>query len=90
MDNTAKSAATYIGAGLALASVAAKVVRRTIVSPKPPVAKKKSHTVEIGAGLPSLQDPYFWMRDDEKKDEEILSHLRVQMKYKHTASFFEP
>ena len=30
-------------------------------------------------------DPYFWMRDDERKDENVLGHLRAENAHTKTA-----
>ena len=57
----------------------------------PPVAKRVPHTVKFGrvAGENrgpnpmepvELQDDYFWIRDDTRKDEEILGLLRDENK----------
>ena len=58
----------------------------------PPVAKRVPHTVKFGrvAGENrgpnpmepvELQDDYFWIRDDTRKDEEILGLLRDENEY---------
>lgn len=28
-----------------------------------------------------IEDPYFWMRDDERKDRQIITHLNRENKY---------
>ena len=35
-----------------------------------------------------LPDDFFWMRDDKRKDEDVLSHLRLENEY--TASVMKP
>lgn len=59
----------------------------------PPNPLRQSHTVLFGAVEgedrgsnpmnPPLKrdDPYFWMRDDERKDERVLAHLREEAAY---------
>ena len=52
------------------------------MSPKtmqPPVAKQVPKTLEIHGH--QRQDPYFWMRDDDRNDPEILAHLRAETAY---------
>ena len=46
---------------------------------KPPVAKKVAH--EMVAHGDTRIDDYYWMRDDERKDPEILSHLEAENAY---------
>jgi len=70
----------------------------------PPPAEKIQHTISFGAvtgenrgddaaeALKFLDDPYFWMRDDERKDERVLSRLRLENEYakeatKHLTAF---
>ena len=60
---------------------------------KPPVAKKKPHHVPFGTvegedrgaeAMPyqlSMADDYFWMRDDSRKDPEVIGHLRAENEY---------
>ncbi|MCU0674611.1 MAG: oligopeptidase B, partial [Myxococcota bacterium] len=43
---------------------------------RPPVAKQVPH--ELRAHDQVRQDPYYWMRDDDRDDEEILAHLRAE------------
>ncbi len=49
-------------------------------SPKPPVAAKKPHVVKapFGAGR---QDPYYWLRDDTRKNPEMLTYLAAENAY---------
>lgn len=54
--------------------------------PRPPVAKQVPH--ELRAHDQVRQDPYYWMRDDDRDDEEILAHLRAENDY--TAAMLEP
>lgn len=53
---------------------------------RPPVAKQVPH--ELRAHGQVRQDPYYWMRDDDRDDEEILAHLRAENEY--TAATLAP
>jgi oligopeptidase B len=58
-----------------------------------PIAPQKPHQVAFGAvegenrgekpflPLRYRDDPWFWLRDDERKNEEVLSHLRSENAY---------
>jgi len=46
---------------------------------KPPVAKREPHTVTHHGT--EIVDPYYWMRDDTRKNEEVLAHLRAENAY---------
>ena len=61
---------------------------------KPPVAAKRPHHVPFGAvegaddrgdgAMPyslSMVDDYFWLRDDTRKDKDILAHLDAENAY---------
>lgn len=57
---------------------------------KPPIAKKIPHEMEIHGD--TRIDNYYWMRDDERKDPEILAHLEAENEYlkskmAHTETF---
>jgi oligopeptidase B len=43
---------------------------------KPPIATKKPHVVESPNG--DRDDPYYWLRDDERADPEMLAHLNAE------------
>ncbi|RYZ65160.1 MAG: S9 family peptidase, partial [Proteobacteria bacterium] len=43
---------------------------------KPPVAAKKAHTVTSPHG--DREDPYYWLRDDPRQNEEMLGYLRAE------------
>ena len=43
---------------------------------QPPKAIKKPYKVDSPLGH-KRDDPYYWLRDDERKDPEILAHLKV-------------
>jgi len=59
----------------------------------PPVAAQRPHEVPFGAvegegrGAKAMatpikrEDPWFWLRDDERKSEEVLAHLRAENAY---------
>ncbi len=48
-------------------------------TPHPPVAKTVPH--ELRAHGQVRQDPYYWMRDDDRDDPEILAHLQAETDY---------
>ncbi|KZN44258.1 S9 family peptidase [Pseudoalteromonas luteoviolacea] len=45
----------------------------------PPVAKKVPHNMEIHGH--QRTDNYYWMRDDKRQNEEVLSHLKAENSY---------
>jgi oligopeptidase B len=59
----------------------------------PPIAERRPHDVIFGAvegenrGAKPFQqqrkrnDPWFWLRSDDRKNEEVLSHLRAENAY---------
>jgi oligopeptidase B len=61
----------------AVAVVAASQARAE--GPKPPVAAKKPH--EIAAPGGTRQDEYYWLRDDTRKDPEMLAYLAAENAY---------
>ena len=50
-----------------------------IVSPKPPVSKKVSHVLKTHDD--EREDNYYWIRDDERKDPEVLAYLNEENDY---------
>lgn len=48
--------------------------------PQPPVAAKKPHEVKAPFGA-VRQDPYYWLRDDTRKDPEMLAYLNAENAY---------
>jgi oligopeptidase B len=46
---------------------------------KPPVAEPKAHTVASPHG--ERQDPYYWLRDDERTNAQVLSYLNAENAY---------
>ncbi|MCP4501375.1 MAG: S9 family peptidase [Deltaproteobacteria bacterium] len=51
--------------------------------PVPPRAKKVPHVHKMHGY--SRSDPYFWLRDDEREDEEVLQYLRDENAYAENA-----
>jgi oligopeptidase B len=47
-------------------------------APTPPVAAQKPHTVK---GLQERNDPYYWLRDDTRKNPEMLGYLKAENAY---------
>ncbi len=47
--------------------------------PKPPVAEKHPHDVSSPNG--SRNDPYYWLRDDTRKDKDVLAYLTAENGY---------
>ncbi len=52
------------------------------LEPTPPIARKEPHKMTIHDD--TRIDNYYWMRDDERKDPEILTHLEAENAYKET------
>ncbi|MCW4463749.1 S9 family peptidase [Sphingomonas sp. BT-65] len=49
-------------------------------TPKPPVAAKKPHQVKAPFGA-SREDEYYWLRDDTRKNAEMLAYLKAENAY---------
>ncbi|PKP89395.1 MAG: oligopeptidase B, partial [Alphaproteobacteria bacterium HGW-Alphaproteobacteria-16] len=49
-------------------------------TPKPPVAAKKPHVVKAPFGA-ERQDEYYWLRDDTRKNPEMLAYLNAENAY---------
>ena len=49
-------------------------------SPAPPVAARKPHTVTAPHGA-ARQDEYYWLRDDTRKNPEMLAYLKAENAY---------
>ena len=47
-------------------------------APTPPVAAQRPHTVE---GPQDRNDPYYWLRDDTRKNAEMLAYLKAENAY---------
>lgn len=54
-----------------------------IEMPNPPMAEQRNHTVEAPAG--NRIDPWYWLRDDERKDEDVIAYLNAENDYKEKA-----
>jgi oligopeptidase B len=61
---------------LALAAPAATLAQ----TPAPPVAPQKPSSVKGPDGL-SRNDPYYWLRDDTRKNPEMLAYLKAENAY---------
>jgi oligopeptidase B len=48
--------------------------------PTPPVAKLEPHAVTSPFGV--RNDPYYWLRDDERADPEVLAYLKEENAYR--------
>ena len=49
-------------------------------APRPPVAAMKPHEVKSPQG--TRVDEYFWLRDDTRKDPQMLAYLSAENAYK--------
>jgi len=49
-------------------------------APTPPVAAKKPHQVKAPFGA-TREDEYYWLRDDTRKNEEMLAYLKAENAY---------
>ncbi|HEY5948010.1 MAG TPA: S9 family peptidase [Kofleriaceae bacterium] len=47
--------------------------------PKPPVAEQRAH--EIASPNGNRNDPYYWLRDDARKDPAVLAYLAAENQY---------
>ncbi|HEX8307771.1 MAG TPA: S9 family peptidase [Allosphingosinicella sp.] len=52
--------------------------------PQPPVAAKKSHQIKGPGGI-VRDDPYYWLRDDTRKNPEMLAYLNAENAYADSA-----
>ena len=50
------------------------------IGPVPPVAAQKPHVVQGPDGL-VRSDEFYWLRDDTRKDPEVLAHLKAENAY---------
>lgn len=60
------------------AVVAAIPVQSFAADPVPPVAEQKPHVVK---GPKDRNDPYYWLRDDSRKDAKMLAYLNAENAY---------
>ena len=58
---------------------AVAIVEEVQVNVLPPVAEKRPHTVSAPAG--DREDPYYWMRDDERADPDVIKWLDGENEY---------
>ena len=47
--------------------------------PAPPRPERRPHEVHAPAGTRS--DPYYWLRDDDREDPDVLAHLEAENRY---------
>src|SRR4051794_32571084 len=47
--------------------------------PYAPVAEPRAHTITSPSG--NREDPYYWLRDDTRKDPAVLGYLTAEAKY---------
>ena len=65
---------------IAVAAFAAMPALHAQSAPAPPVAAQKPHIVK---GPLDRNDPYYWLRDDTRKDPEVLAYLNAENAYAH-------
>ena len=63
-----------------LASLLLAVTASAAEMPQPPTVAKKPHEVTTPFGA-SRNDPYYWLRDDTRKNEEMLAYLKAENAY---------
>lgn len=63
---------------ISLATTAAPALAQE--APKPPVAAKKPHQVKAPFGA-TREDEYYWLRDDTRKNPEMLAYLKAENAY---------
>ena len=63
-----------------LAGAAAAPLFAQTSAPTPPVAAKKPYTVKSPFGA-TREDPYYWLRDDTRKNPEMLGYLAAENAY---------
>ena len=51
---------------------------------QPPKAEKRPKTLQDPHGQ-ERQDPYYWMRDDDREDPAVLAHLEAENAYTKAA-----
>lgn len=51
--------------------------------PNPPMAEQRDFVVEAPAG--DRVDPWYWLRDDQRKDEQVIAYLEAENDYKEAA-----
>jgi len=56
-----------------------KLAAETAPALMPPVAEQRPHVVSAPAG--DREDPWYWLRDDERQDEDVLAYLTAENDY---------
>ncbi|HYW16662.1 MAG TPA: S9 family peptidase [Allosphingosinicella sp.] len=69
---------------LGLAALMLPFVAFAQALPAPPVAVKKPHQVKGPGGI-VRDDPYYWLRDDTRKNPEMLAYLNAENAYADSA-----
>ncbi|MGY4398749.1 oligopeptidase B [Sphingomonas sp. UYAg733] len=66
-------------------SLAAAITSPAIAqdAPKPPIAAKKPHEIKAPFGA-TRQDEYYWLRDDTRKNPDMLAYLAAENSYADT------
>ncbi|NIJ67445.1 oligopeptidase B [Sphingomonas leidyi] len=63
-----------------LSTAAAAPAHAQTAAPAPPVAAQKPHEVKAPFGA-TRNDEYYWLRDDTRKNPEMLAHLKAENLY---------
>jgi len=69
-------------ATLALLFVFSSTLTVTAAEPTPPKAAQRAHTVTSPFG--NREDPWYWLRDDERKNPEMIAYLEAENAYLNT------
>lgn len=70
---------TTTSPALPAATPAATVPAAPPSGPRPPVAERRPHEITSPNG--SRNDPYYWLRDDTRKDPAVLAYLNAENAY---------
>ena len=60
-------------------SVASTLKKAEMKAPPPPAAKKVNHVMELFGDV--RIDDYYWLRDDSRKNNDVLSYLQEENEY---------
>ena len=66
-------AITIVGSGTAMSAMP------TVAPPAPPKAEQRPFTVTSPFG--NREDPWYWLRDDEREDKDMLAYLEAENAY---------
>src|SRR3954464_6712511 len=66
---------------LAASLAAVSVLAQAQTPPAPPTVAQKPYTVK---GLHDRIDPYYWLRDDTRKNPDMLAYLKAENAYADT------